>query len=379
MAYHSRPAKRSLLLVWVFVVCLSLGVLAQDQTTSEAPPGETATTATDLTTTEPTTTAEETAPTTATTDPAETTSEAPPTTTEATEPTTSELPPATTESTSETSTATTDPASSTTETSSDGNDPPLPTIIGQYSYPPPTVPPTNNAPFMQPADIPEGTFFIAVGAILGAIGAAVLIWRAVVACLLHRSVKRAAHAQHMANDKAPFAAGGGVPPPAPFYKYNDHESSLSVANASAGRGVRRTTRGPIPSATPSQTNLFFSPTAPGANAAGNRESRFLPSGFYAAGSGSQQGHEHSISLTNLRPDSHGHARAVGITPPESPALAPRADPARRNVSTTSLALNTPTGNRAPSAYLEDLLADQPEQFPPQGGYNHGQNQQQNRF
>ncbi|KAI1377371.1 hypothetical protein F4677DRAFT_55355 [Hypoxylon crocopeplum] len=287
----------------------------------------------------------------------------------------------TSDQTSEATSTTTDAPTSTdsvppiTTSTSDDDDDPLPTLPGQYSYPAPSVPPTNNAPFMQPSSVPEGTVFIAVGAILGAFGAAVLIWRAVVACLLHRSVKKAAMAQQNANDKATFP-----PPPAPFYKYSDHASSASLGNAMSGRGVRRTTRGPIPSATPSQSNLFFSPTAPaGSNGGGNRESRFLPSGFYAAGQGSpQQSHGHSISLTNLRPDSRGHGRPLGHTPPESPSLAPRTDMARRNMSASSLNLNRPPSGRAPSAFLEDLLDDPQNPFPPPG-HHHTISQSQPRF
>ncbi|KAI1462198.1 hypothetical protein F4805DRAFT_452730 [Annulohypoxylon moriforme] len=265
--------------------------------------------------------------------------------------------------TTDASTTSTDSVPSITSTTS--SDDPLPTLSGQYSYPAPSVPPTNNAPFMQPSSVPEGTVFIAVGAILGAFGAAVLIWRAVVAWLLHRNVKRAALAQQVANDKATFQ-----PPPAPFYKYTDQASSASLGGSVPGRGVRRTTRGPIPSATPSQSNLFFSPTAPTGSGNGNRESRFLPSGFYAAGAGSpQQGHNHSISLTNLRPDSRGHGRPLGHTPPESPSLAPRQDLARRNMSASSLNLNRPPSGRAPSAFLEDLLDDPQNQFPPPGHPN----------
>ncbi|RYP90222.1 hypothetical protein DL770_003685 [Monosporascus sp. CRB-9-2] len=313
-----------------------------DETTTEN------TTTSDETTTEITTTIDETEITTT----IDETSERTTTTDESSRETSAT---ATTTTTGETSTA-----PPLTTTTSRGSVPPLPTLSGQYSYPPPTVPPTDNAPFMRPNRVPEGTFFIAVGAILGAFGAAILLWRSLVAWQLHRSVKRAALAQTMSNDKLAFAA-----PPAPFYKFAEPESDHSLANANTGRGVRRTQRGPIPSSTPSQANLFFSPTAPGANHAGNRESRFLPSGFYAAGAGSQQqGHEHSISLTNLRPDSRGYSRAVGHTPPESPGLAPRADPSRRNLSRSTLDLNHSTGERAPSAYLDDLLADQPERFPP---------------
>ncbi|KAI1115855.1 hypothetical protein F5Y14DRAFT_409532 [Nemania sp. NC0429] len=245
-----------------------------------------------------------------------------------------------------------------------GDTPDLPTLPGSYSYPAPAVPPTKNAPFMQQSTLPQGTVFIAVGAILGAFAVAILVWRAVVACLLHRSVKRATLAQQVANDKNSYP-----PPSAPFYKYSDHASSVSLGNTPATRAGRKS-RGPIPSSTPSQSNLFFSPTAPaGAASAANRESRFLPSGFYASGAASpQQGHTHSISLTNLRPDSHGHPRAVEPSPPDSPNLAPP-DMGRRNLSSTSINLNRPPSGRAPSAFLEDLLGDQPDQFPPPGHRN----------
>ncbi|KAI1824636.1 hypothetical protein F4861DRAFT_504944 [Xylaria intraflava] len=247
--------------------------------------------------------------------------------------------------------------------------PPLPTLtsntMGSFSYPPPTVPPTNNAPFMQKSNLPDGTVFIAVGAILGAFAVAILVWRAVVACLLHRSVRRATLAQQVANDKKSYP-----PPAAPFYKYSDHASSVSVGVGPAPRTARKS-RGPVPSSTPSQSNLFFSPTAPApAGGAGNRESRFLPSGFYASGTASpQQGHGHSISLTNLRPDSYGHPRAVEPSPPESPNLAPPHEIGRRNLSSSTINLNRPPSGRAPSAYLEDLLGEQAEQLPSPGHRN----------
>ncbi|RMJ15994.1 hypothetical protein CDV36_004344 [Fusarium kuroshium] len=227
------------------------------------------------------------------------------------------------------------------------------------TYPAATVPPTNNAPFMQHSSAPDGTIFIAVGAILGALGAAILLWRLIVGILLHRSVERAAKAQHDANAKQGFPA-----PPAPFYKYTDTGSTMSL---SAGRGVRRTTRGPVLSSTPSASNLFFSPTAAasGNGGAGNRGSAFLPSGFYAAGTSSPGGsHEHSISLTNLRPDSRGQfgnpsRHTLNITPPESPSVV-----ARRDISSSSVNLNRPPSQRAPSAFLDDLLADDPSSLPP---------------
>lgn len=247
----------------------------------------------------------------------------------------------------------------------------FPTLTGPGlipTYPAPSVPPTKDAPFMQQSTLPDGTVFIAVGSILGAMGLAVLLWRGIVSFLLHRSVKRAAMAQHSADTKTGFPA-----PPAPFYKYTDQASTMSLgggaggAAAAAGRGVRRTNRGPIPSSTPSQSNLFFSPTA-GTGAAGNRGSSFLPSGFYAAGNsspGGQGNQTNSISLNNLHPDSRGYyananaslsRNTLNISPPESPHVGAR--------SLSSLNVSLGPGQRAPSAYLDDLLMDDPSALPP---------------
>lgn len=243
----------------------------------------------------------------------------------------------------------------------------FPTLTGGASiptYPAAAVPPTNNAPFMHHSSAPDGTVFIAVGAILGAFAIGILLWRIITTFLLHRSVERAAMAQHAENNKTGFPV-----PPAPFYKYTDQGSTMSLTGAAAaGRGVRRTNRGPTPSSNPSQSNLFFSPTAAGAGAGGNRSSAFLPSGFYAAGNSSPGpgSHGHSISLTNLRPDSRGHygnasRHTLNPSPPDSPGF-----PARRDMSTSSVNLHAPLGpgQRAPSAYLEDLLADDPSSLPP---------------
>lgn len=258
-------------------------------------------------------------------------------------------------------TKTKDVQSTITSIASSGTEEAMPTLTRYKpipTYPAPSVPPTNNAPFMRHSSAPDGTVFIAVGAILGALGLAILLWRLIVGILLHRSVERAAKAQHDENAKTGFPA-----PPAPFYKYTDTGSTMSL---SAGRGVRRTTRGPVLSSTPSASNLFFSPTAAASgNGAGNRGSAFLPSGFYAAGTSSPGGqHDNNISMTNLRPDSRGHfgtpsRHTLNPSPPESPSFQ-----GRRDISNSTLNLNRPPSQRAPSAFLEDLLADDPSSLPP---------------
>lgn len=347
--------KRSLLLSTLFsLTLLSAGVLAQDDTTTastttSATTSDNTETSTSATSTEATTSATTTAATSTTTDDATTTSD-------------SSMPSLSDSSTSSDSTNSDMPSLSSTTAAADTSIP---------TYPAATVPPTQNAPYMQTSNMPDGTVFIVVGSILGAFGLAILLWRAIIACLLHRSVEKAAMAQHLANDKATFPI-----PPAPFYKYTDHDS---LQNVTPGRGVRRSTRGPIPSATPSQTNLFFSPTATSpANPRDStyrdtpnrdstyRDSRFLPAGFYAAGASSPQNmdaNESSISLNNLRPDRHARGMS-GRTPPESPGFGPSRSPLPHEMSSSSVNLTSAPTGRAPSAYLEDLLGDHPEMFPP---------------
>lgn len=257
--------------------------------------------------------------------------------------------------TRETSTKTTESSSSTRSrtTSTRSDESPTSTVDQNYSYPPPAVPPTINAPFMDRSTMPDGTVFIVVGAILGAFGVALLVWRGIVACLLHRSVARAAAAQHIANEKSTHLPPGGAA--AAAQKKSRRKSSP------AGRGTRRTTRGPIPSHTPSQSNLFFSPTAAGSAAGGsNRDSRYLPSGFYAAGSSPAP----PANYSSLRPDSRGQQPSRNtmrdVSPEGSPQYAARhADP-----SMSSLNLSQTPGQRAPSAYLDDLLDENPHMFPP---------------
>ncbi|KAK2679279.1 hypothetical protein RAB80_004460 [Fusarium oxysporum f. sp. vasinfectum] len=241
-------------------------------------------------------------------------------------------------------TKTKDIQSTITSIASSGTEEAMPTLTRYKpipTYPAPSVPPTNNAPFMRHSSAPDGTVFIAVGAILGALGLAILLWRLIVGILLHRSVERAAKAQHDENAKTGFPA-----PPAPFYKYTDTGSTMSLSAAP-----------PI---------CFSPPTAAASgNGAGNRGSAFLPSGFYAAGTSSPGGqHDNNISMTNLRPDSRGHfgtpsRHTLNPSPPESPSFQ-----GRRDISNSTLNLNRPPSQRAPSAFLEDLLADDPSSLPP---------------
>jgi hypothetical protein len=239
----------------------------------------------------------------------------------------------------------------------------LPTLSGAYSIVAPSVPPTANAPYMQTSNLPEGSVFIAVGAILGFFGFSVLMWRGLVAWSLHRSVKRAAQHQNMAADtKALFRA-----PPAPFYKYSDRDSTISLSGL-GHKGGKKGNR-PSTAGAASSSSLFFSPTAGAAGVGlanpGNRGSNYLPAGYYASGAAAPgnsqshipmggQSHGSVISLSNLGPQQgYNRARSFDHGVPDTPPYASQAG----MTSSSTLNLNRGYGGeeRGPSAYLDDLF------------------------
>src|SRR5690242_2346818 len=293
----------------------------------------------------------------------------------------------------------------------------LPTLAG-VGIPNQQVPDTSGALFMQKSDLPDGTVFICVGAILGFLGACVLLWRGLVAWSLHRSVKRAALAQNLADMKAMSAVPGKK---RGMYTHVGASSTMSLDHLAAAPTGHARPQKPFaqgPGGTPPRaaSSLFFSPTAGGAAGLaqqGNRSSNYLPAGYYAAGTaapaggspmahvGGSGGHlsTHSLAMPGNR-----FSRASGTSPPESPSLPPsrgydrtsRSRDSHTNYNRSSVAtLNTPgntrsgvyghgqasvsnlslnvpggtteAGGRAPSAYLEDLFE------------NHGGSHSQERF
>jgi hypothetical protein len=155
----------------------------------------------------------------------------------------------------------------------------LPQIPGGYTIPVAQVPPTLNAPYMQVSKLPAGTVFIVVGAILGFLALAVVLWRGLTVWALKRSVKRAAKGNNVQDTKALL---NFRPPAAPVYnRYSDRDSTLSLANL---RKSPKPTRPTTSSGAAPGQSLFFSPTAGGSMLnPGNRNSGYLPSGYYAAG------------------------------------------------------------------------------------------------
>ncbi len=274
----------------------------------------------------------------------------------------------------------------------------LPKLPNQVGIPGIQVPNTANAPYMRESDLPAGTVFIAVGAILGLFFLCVGIWRVTTVMLLKRNMKLAAQRNHGQDTKTLL---NFRPPEVPMYKFGDKESTISLAKLTAGgqrtpgKGGRPATAGsgPMPG---HGSNLFFSPTA-GAGQGNamlnhsNRGSAYLPQGYYAAGAaapGNDMGMSHiggsgrDISLSNLGPQTQGYGRArslVGGSPLESPSHhgQDRLQPgvSGGNFSTSTLDLSRAPQGRAPSAYLEDLFDDAgavPGNYPPSNpNYNGG--------
>lgn len=244
----------------------------------------------------------------------------------------------------------------------------LPTRKGQKA-PVPTVPPTANAPYMKKSNLPEGTVFICVGAVLAFVGLVVLAWRGLVAWSLHRSVRKAAIAQSTQYTQLGDAKSKSKAPGTPFYSQGPG-STLSMDHLAA------TSKGGSKANT-ARSSLFFSPTAgAGMQTPGNRGSGYLPAGYYAAGSAAAGGGSGMTHLGGGSPMSgpgaqnkrHSRARSAGPSPPGTPSLPPSRGaevaygrPSTAGLSTeasgSTLNLSTAPEGRAPSAYLEDLFED----------------------
>ncbi|KAF2149802.1 hypothetical protein K461DRAFT_287599 [Myriangium duriaei CBS 260.36] len=263
-----------------------------------------------------------------------------------------------------------------------------PTIQG-VGIPTLVVPYTANAPYMKKSNLPEGTVFITVGAVLAFLGFCVVGWRALVAWSINRSVKRAALASIMASETKnpggwasnPFKPAGG------FYSQAPGGSTLSLNDHSTTkRGAPF--RNPVPS---NASGLFFSPTANTSNATanipmtglnhnGNRASSLLPAGYYASPSSQVAGGAGQTSIggggqyldspsLQARRTSQQPMPSLSLAPPnsrESRRISARptssAHPQTLHAQSSANSLQVGTGHgddlpgsRAPSAYLEDLF------------------------
>ncbi|KAJ5092094.1 hypothetical protein NUU61_006964 [Penicillium alfredii] len=266
-------------------------------------------------------------------------------------------------STSETMATTTDSDTTTTAdsstTTSDSSTTSTSSSTTSSTHPVVTVPPIANAPYMQTTNTPEGTVFIAVGAVLGLIGLSVLAWRAIIAWSVNRSVRRAAMI-HSSESKRLLRGSKK--------KRSTVYAAAPTASVSLDKLGAATRANYKPHRVPSSNSgLFFSPTAGGAgspaslnNAAGNRGSSYLPAGYYAA-AGSSTPAGAAAHSTPYSPTaglaSPGYPPSSPTLPPIGPLHDPPLNPRQSygGGSTSSLNLSQAPQGRAPSAYLEDLF------------------------
>jgi hypothetical protein len=204
-----------------------------------------------------------------------------------------------------------------------------------------------NNPFMAESNLPEGTVFIATGAVLGGIVAALIIWRLIASCMLRRSLKRAETAGFMAlgDDKQPL------------YSVGPQQSGSHNQLAASGAQSRKSMAASIATR---PASMFFSPTTEVMNSAqgrtdtlpsmNQRSSVYLPAGYYQNNVGSQLGSMSSRSSRHL-------SMAGAPAPATAPAPAATSSPGHNRIRSYNGVGQPPSAQRPPSAYLDDLLAD----------------------
>jgi len=255
----------------------------------------------------------------------------------------------------------------------------LPSIAGA-GIPKLHIPYTAGAPFMQKASVPEGTFFIAVGAALAFLGACVLLWRIMVAWSIKRSVKRTSltymgSRSEGAGSSTTYGRWNGGRKTSgmksrsrtPQYKHVESNSVSMEPLTSAGKQMRATASEHKPTR---PQDLFFSPTAHARDSSTytHRNSGYMPAGYYA-GSGSQaaggapdstmpgsispyaQTQQHRRQSTQGSQSLHHGSRDEYRTPTRDA----RSSQMYANPSSSSLMVGQSDVSRAPSAYLEDLF------------------------
>lgn len=254
-----------------------------------------------------------------------------------------------------------------------------------------TVPSNANNPFMSQSNLPEGTVFIAVGAILGGIVAAVFVWHLMVAFMHKRNLKKFTSTNQvytapfmdenkgLYSDNAPSGGAGAT-------TYGGHAYSGSVG--AVRKSLLPNHEKPSTDArTRSMINsgLFFSPTAEVMNnasqanqandsftstvgstagvgiAAGNRASVprasvYMPAGYY----GNQGGRAASMmsggqSVRNMSMSNISFSG--GAAPHQAPSISGSTRPNSTYMQQGGGG-GQPEGRetvRAPSAYLDDFL------------------------
>lgn len=261
--------------------------------------------------------------------------------------------------------------------------PPLPTLSTSstpaFATPIPTIPSMANNPYLAQSTLPQGTVFIAVGAILGGLGLAIIGWRMASAVAFRRSIKRSEKSGPV------MSSIGGTDNQTLLYpgdpsRAMQHDGVYGPAGSMSSDNFRNQSM--ISSSNgPGGHNLFFSPTAEVMNTAigntagtiggssvtstfggvGTRNSVYLPAGYYAPGSGNGGGGgAASITSRTTRNFSMARESMYGNIGNGQTLMG------QINGGTNSIRGSTFGGvngsrnfanesQRAPSAYLDDLL------------------------
>lgn len=257
-------------------------------------------------------------------------------------------------------------------------EPPTMTQVGVPTSPP-SIPESEDNPYVNTSKYPEGTVFICVGSILGGLTVLVMVWRFIVAWHLKKQIKKANSVEPL---MAAYHNKGPNGPRATKRKF-DHRSLFPTENPFGNHAElsmetlspqgKSMSKSQAASMAAHKSSLFFSPTAevmnaqknagmsetgmpaaynPGSSAtsfmgfnnAGSRSTAYLPSGYY----GPQNGPSNSLtsqSRTSMR---------GSLAPPSvmGGAGGTRASSLRPMSHMDGSGLG---GQRAPSAFLDDML------------------------
>lgn len=250
-----------------------------------------------------------------------------------------------------------------------------------------TVPSNSNNPFMRQSSLPEGTVFIAVGAILGGIVVAIFAWHIALAFIHKRNLKKFTStnqvytAPFMDESKdfysdTPGTAGAGT--------FGGHAYRAGGTNRkSLVPGAGKDTENSASERTRSMINsgLFFSPTAEVMNSVNHanqtndsltssistagvgiatnarssvpRASVYMPAGYYG---GSQGGAPSMMSGgRSVRHMSMTNASMTGGPPPGGAGGRPGSSARMSHLNVGGGGPEVRESVRAPSAYLDDFL------------------------
>lgn len=251
-------------------------------------------------------------------------------------------------------------------------EPPTLTLPGMPTSDP-VIPYTEDNPYVNTSKYPEGTVFICVGSILGGLTLLVMAWRFGVAWHMKKQIKKANAAEplmaayHSKNPKRKFDHRSLFPTENPF----GNHAEMSMDNLSPqGKSMSKSQAASMAA---HKSSLFFSPTAevmnaqknagmtetmqqqpayhPGSSAnsfmgfnnSGNRSTAYLPSGYY----GPQAGQANSMT-SQSRASMRGSMMAPSMVGGRANSLRPMSHMDGGGLG----------GQRAPSAFLDDMLKDE---------------------